>query len=217
MHTGEKEIIAGLILFGRKALQKNLIWANSGNISHRLDGERMIITGSGASLGELDESDFIVVHLDSEKSDGEVKPSMESKMHIAFYKANNEVNTVFHSQAFFTTLFSCTDLEVDNKLFPESMAYIQKIGRLPYHHPGSQELADAVEELAGECDCIILSNHGAICGAESLEKVLLKTETLEMLCRLVVISNIENIDLNYLSRDVRDDFLKHLEEIKKNR
>jgi len=215
MHSEEKELIAGLIDFGRKALKKNLIWASSGNISQRLDEKRIIISGSGASLGELDEYDFVIVQLDSTISDGEIKPSMETMMHLAFYETNKKVKVVFHSQAFFTTLISCTSLEVDINLFPESMAYIRKIGRVPYHHPGSNELADAVGQLAGECDCIILSNHGAICGAESLEKVLLETETLEMLCRLNTMANIEKIELNYLPNDVRDDFLRHLEEIKK--
>ena len=214
MDPGKKAVITDLITFGRKAADKALVWANSGNISHRLDESRIIITGSGASLGELDENDFSVVHLDSEKSDGEAKPSMESRMHTAIYNTNKNVNAVFHSQAFFTTLISCTKLEVNINLFPESMAYIKKIGRVPYQHPGSIELADAVAEKAKDCDCIILSNHGAICGAESLKKVLLKTETLEMLCRLIAISNIEKIQLNYLPQEVRNDFLKHLEDIK---
>jgi L-fuculose-phosphate aldolase len=217
MHSEEKGLIADLMEFGQKALQKNLIWANSGNVSHRLESNKIIITRSGASLGELNEDDFTVRNVNSDKPEGGGKPSMESKMHMAFYKRNNEVNAVFHSQAFFTTLISCTDLEVDNKLFPESMAYLERIGRVPNHHPGSQELADAVGQEAGECDCIILSNHGAICGAVSLEKVLLKTETLELLCRLTAMANIDNIELNYLPQDVRDDFLRHLEKIKKNK
>lgn len=214
MHSEGEDLIASLIDFGQKALQKGLIWANSGNISHRLDDRRIIITGSGASLGELDENNLSVVHLETEKLEGEAKPSMETRMHTAIYKVREDVNAVFHSQAFFTTLISCTKLEVNINLFPESMAYIGKVERVPYHHPGSVELAGAVADLTGECDCIILSNHGAICAAESLEDVLLKTETLEMLCKLIAISNIEKIELNYLPQDVRDDFLKHLEEIK---
>ena len=140
---------------------------------------------------------------------------METRMHTAIYKKREDVNSVFHSQSFFTTLISCTDLPVDSNLFPESMAYIGRIGRVPYHHPGSVELADAVAGKAGECDCIILSNHGAICAAGSLEDVLLKTETLEMLCRLIAFASLGKIQLNYLPQDVRDDFLKHLEDIKK--
>jgi L-fuculose-phosphate aldolase len=205
------------VTFGRKAWERALVWSNSGNISHRLGENKVLITSSGVSLGELGENDFAVVNLDSEKSEGEDKPSMETRMHLALYKTNENVNAVFHSQAFFTTLISCTDLDVNPHLFPESMAYIGRVGRVQYEHPGSDELADAVGQAAGECDCIILSNHGAICAADNLEKVLLKTETLEMLCRLIAISNIEKIEFNYLPEKVRDDFLRHLKEIKKSK
>ncbi len=214
MNFGREAVISDLKAFGRKVSDKALIWANSGNISHRLDSERILITGSGARLGELDEKEFAVVRLDSEELGCETKPSKETRMHTAIFKIREDVNSVFHSQAFFTTLISCTELEVNNNLFPESMAYIETIGRVPYHHPGSRELVEAVAETARNCDCIILSNHGAICSAPSLEDVLLKTETLEMLCRLIAITNIGNIELNYLPQDVKDDFLKHLEDIK---
>ena len=215
MNPGKEAIVSNLIAFGRKASDRALVWANSGNISHRLDSANMAITGSGVHLGDLKEKDVVAVNFDLETIEGVKEPSMETKMHTAIYKVRDDVNSVFHSQAFFTTLISCTDLPVDNNLFPESMAYIEKIGRVPYHHPGSVELVDAVADLAGECDCIILSNHGAICTAGSLEDVLMKTETLEMLCRLISLANIEKIQLNYLPQDVRNDFLKHLEDIKK--
>jgi L-fuculose-phosphate aldolase len=214
MNFGKEAVVSDLLAFGGKAVDKALVWANSGNISHRLDSEKILISGSGASLGDLAENDMVIVDMNSRKSEDGSHASMETKMHLSFYKTNRNVNAVFHSQAFFTTLISCTHLKVAINLFPESMAYIGKIGRVPYNHPGSKELADAVAQKVGKCDCIILSNHGAICAAESLEDVLLKTETLEMLCRLIAIANIEKIQLNYLPQNVRDDFINHLEEIK---
>ncbi|UCF07589.1 MAG: class II aldolase/adducin family protein [Thermoplasmata archaeon] len=214
MNPGKKNLMSRIIECGRRAAEKGLIWANSGNISHRLDGERIIITGSGVFLGDLKDEDFTVVSLDVDHVEGEGSPSIETQMHTAFYKTRENAEAVFHSQAFFTTLVSCTALEVANNLFPESMAYIHNVGRVPYHHPGSMELAGAVAEKARNCDCIILSNHGAICAGDGLDSVMLKTETLEMLCRLIVLGNIDNIALNYLPLDVKDDFLEHLRHLK---
>ncbi len=139
---------------------------------------------------------------------------METKMHTEIYRARDDVMAVFHSQAFYTTIISCTDIELDNKLFAESMAYINRIGRVPYHHPGSPKLAKAVSERIIDCDAIILSNHGAICVGEGTEDVLLRTETLEMLCRMIVFSRIGDIELNFLPKHVRDGFLEHLRDMK---
>jgi L-fuculose-phosphate aldolase len=213
--TFDKEVmINSMIKFGKDAEKKNLIWGPSGNISSRVDENTFIITGSGAHLGKLKEEDFVVVDTENRTIEGEVKPSIESKMHTEIYKTQKDAKVVFHSQPFFTTLISCTDLEVDIKLFPESMAYIDRIERVQYNHPGSQELANSVSEKAKEIDVIILSNHGVICRAESLENVLLKTETLELLCKLIIFSMVSDLNLNFLSQDLKNEFLKHLSELK---
>jgi L-fuculose-phosphate aldolase len=213
-HEDNSTLTEDIINIGREAENKGLIWANSGNISHRLDKSKFIITGSGSYLGKLSEKDFCIFDLDQGKWEGQAKPSIEIRMHSKIYEVRKDVNTVFHSQAFFTTLISCTNLEVDNKLFPESMAYIEKVGRVRYHHPGSIELADAVLKKIKDCDALILTNHGAICAGENLEKVLLKTEALEFLCRLIAISHVSDYELNFLPEEIRNDFLEHLKSMK---
>ena len=214
MSYDKKSLIKSLIETGFEAARKGLVWGASGNISHRLDDSTFMISGSGAYLEKLHENDFVTMNLEDEKWQGRAKPSIETKMHSEIYRIRKDINAVFHSQPFFTTLISCTSLEVDIKLFPESMVYIDKVGRVPYDHPGSLELAEYVSENIKDCDIIILSNHGAICAADCLENLILKTETLEMLCKIIAFSNVGEMELNYLPQDVKDEFLRHLREIK---
>jgi L-fuculose-phosphate aldolase len=209
-----KNLIMKIIDFGNEVEKKRLIWGSSGNISHRLDENTFLITGSGVHIGNLKNEDFVVMDLENKRVEGEIKPSIESKMHTVIYTNQNVAKAVFHSQPFFTTLISCTDLEVDTKLFPESMAYIERIERVQYSHPGSQELANSVSEKAKESDIIILSNHGVICWGQSLEDVLLKIETLELLCKLIAFARVSDLNLNFLSLDLKEEFLKHLSELK---
>lgn len=214
MNPDMEELIKSIIEFGKDAYNKKLIWGNSGNISHRIDNDKFIISGSGAHLEKLSESDFVMIHLQDDKVEGKAKPSIETIMHTEIYWARKDVKVVFHSQPVFTTYISCTNIEVDTKLFPESMAYIDKIQRVPYHHPGSQELAKDVSDKVKHCDVLILSNHGAICTDKSLEGVLLKTQSLELLCRMIVLSRISETALNYLPQNIKDEFLQHLKEMK---
>jgi L-fuculose-phosphate aldolase len=105
-------------------------------------------------------------------------------------------------------------MELNLNLFPESMVYLKKIKRIPYHHPGSESLAKAVSNAASDSDVFLLSNHGSICIGNSLDDALVKTETLEMLCKLIVISDSQEIELNYLSDDMAESFKNHLKEVK---
>ncbi|UCG70585.1 MAG: class II aldolase/adducin family protein [Thermoplasmata archaeon] len=214
MSYDEKSLISCLIESGCEAARKGLVWGASGNISHRLDDSSFMISGSGAYLEKLSENDFVIMNLEDEKWKGQAKPSIETKMHSEIYKIRKDVNAVLHSQPFFTTLISCTSLEVDVKLFPEAMVYLDKVIRVPYDHPGSSELARSVSENIKDCDIVILSNHGAICAADCLENLILKTETLEMLCKIIAFSKVGDLELNYLPQNVKDEFLKHLREIK---
>jgi L-fuculose-phosphate aldolase len=214
MSPNKEEQIEHLIDFGKKVATKNLIWANSGNISYRLTEISFIISGSGAHLAELKNDDFVVLDLEGNVLEGEKKPSIESKMHSAIYRAKPESSSVFHSQAFFTTLISCTDFEVKADLFPESMAYLKTICRVSYNHPGSKELAEDVAKVISDCDILILNNHGAICAGSSLSDILLKTETLEMLCKMIVFSRVSDLNLNFLPWELKEDFLEHLKQIK---
>lgn len=214
MEPDEEHLKNQLIECGIEAFFKGLVWGTSGNISSRLDENRFLITGANAYLDKLEHKDFVSVYIEKGNWEGEIKPSIESKMHAAIYNARKDAKAVFHSQPFFTTLISCSELEVNTALFPESMAYLGKIERIPYHHPGSDELALAVSEKVSDCTTLILSNHGAITIAGNLEELLVKTETLEILCRMLVFSKIGNLELNFLSKSIKDDFLKHLMEVK---
>ncbi len=214
MSSMKEGIIEHLLDFGKKAAAKNLIWTSSGNISYRLNESSFIISASGAHLGELKEEDFVALDLNCIVLEGKKEPSIESKMHAAVYWVRPKVACVFHSQAFFTTLISSTDLEVNPNLFPESMAYLNEIFRVNYNHPGSQRLADEVSKKIIKCEILILNNHGAICAGSSLSDVLLKTETLEMLCKMMVFSRVSEINLNFLSKNLKEEFLEHLKKIK---
>jgi L-fuculose-phosphate aldolase len=209
-----ESLILEVIEFGKSAKEKELIWASSGNISCRVSDGSFIISGSGATLEDLKKEDFVLLDLNDKVLGGEKDPSIESKMHSAVYRTKSETSCVFHSQAFFTTLLSCTDFEVDPNLFPESMAYLKDIYRISYNHPGSQELADEVSHNISHCDILILNNHGALCAGSSLSEVLLKTETMEMLCKMIVIARVSDLNLNFLPKNLKDDFLKHLKQIK---
>jgi L-fuculose-phosphate aldolase len=94
------------------------------------------------------------------------------------------------------------------------MAYIPAVVRIPYHHPGSTDLAEDVSSNLDMGEVGLLSNHGVIVAAASLEEAVLKTETMELMCRILYLARAASMKLEYLPDAVRDDFLAHLAHIR---
>lgn len=198
---------------GRMLLEKKLVWGHSGNISAKTEPNAFLITAAGADLGALNDEDLVLCQIDKDSWDGAKRPSIERGLHQGIYRACKHAAAVVHSQPFYSTLVACSKMAVRIDLFPEAMAYIGSVERVPYYHAGSYELAEATAAKAQASQVLLLENHGVVCWGSSLDTTLLRTETLEFLCRLMVVSNANGISLNYLGDAVMEDFSQHLRRI----
>ncbi|NQT72670.1 MAG: class II aldolase/adducin family protein [Chloroflexi bacterium] len=202
-----------LINCGRVLSEKGLVWGHSGNISLKIESNAFLISAGGTDIGQLNEEDLILCRIDSDEFQGTKRPSMETGLHRSIYHVCENCKAIIHSQPFYTTMIACSDIEIRTDFLPEAMAYLTSVERVSYHHAGSHELAEAAANKTANNSVLLLDNHGAICWGNSLEEALLKTETLEFLCRLLVASNTSNIKFNFLGKEVMEDFHQHLRDI----
>lgn len=210
----ERQVRQELERCGRGLLAKGLVWGRSGNISARLEPNAFLISAAGADLGALGNNDYVRCSVDPEVWQGEQRPSIETGMHRRIYAACGKAAAVIHSQPFYSTFVACSDAkDLRTDLLPETMAYLGRIERVPYRHPGSQELAEAVASKVGSSRVLLLANHGVICWGASLDEALIATETLEYLCRLVVTAQATGQTLSYLGAPVVEDFARHLRQL----
>jgi L-fuculose-phosphate aldolase len=171
-----------LISAGRRVGAKQLTWGTAGNISARVGGG-FVITASGKRIDELTPDDFLTCPLDGDLPAG---CSVESGMHRGVYLARPDVNAVLHSSAFHTTLVSCSAIELETAASTDTQYYLQRLARLPFLAPGSEELADAVAEAAAGHDVMLLANHGSVAVAADVDAAVNVTEALELMCRMLV-------------------------------
>ncbi len=202
-----------LINCGRRLVERRLVWGHSGNISIKTGPNGFLISAGGTDLGLLKEEDLVLCQIAQDVWEGAKQPSMETGLHRGIYRAREDAKAVIHSQPFYSTLVACSDIDIRTDCLPEAMAYLGTVERVAYHHAGSRELAEVTAISARSSRVLILNSHGVVCWGSSLNECLLMTEALEFLCRLLVISSTAGIGLNYLGKDVMEDFLRHLKGI----
>lgn len=198
-----------LLHIDNQLLLKNLVWGNSGNISARSDENRMAISGSGTNIGNLSEDDFVFVSIQTKEWKGNKKPSKEIPMHREIYLNRMDANVIIHASPFWSTLIACSEEAVESKLFIESMYYLENIQTVDYFHPGSVALGEAVGKAAKKANVIFLKNHGVIVFDDSVEEALMRLETLEYTCKMIVMAKASGIPLIVLSDETERDFLEN--------
>src|SRR5690606_29487109 len=114
------------------------------------------------------------------------RPSKELPLHRAVYAGRPDAAAVLHGAPFHATLVACSEIAVPDDLFVETMHYLERVARVPYHHPGSQDLAEAVGNAARSAEVLLLENHGVVVLGESLSEALQGLQVLELACRMVV-------------------------------
>lgn len=194
---------------GKYLTVKGLAWGSAGNLSAKPDREHFLITASGTYLGELADGDFIECPIQGNCVPGRSgKPSKEWPMHQAVYQERPEIGAVLHASPFYGTLAACSDLEIPSDLFVETMYELERVERVPYAHPGSGDLAEAVRNKAGKANILLLENHGVLVYDKSIKEARTALEVLELACRMVVTANQSDLSLKKLPKEIVRSFLE---------
>jgi 3-dehydro-4-phosphotetronate decarboxylase len=196
-----------LIKTGKFMMEYGLAWGNAGNISARASEDHYLITASGTFLGELEPSDLVGCSVSGHSEAYGKKPSKETPMHQAIYQKRPEINAVLHASPFYSTLVACSKIEIPSNWFVETMYYLERVERVPYYHPGSQALGDAVAEKAGKANILLLENHGVLVYDISLKEARMALQTLEMACKMLITAKSTQIEINGLAGETVKDFL----------
>ena len=95
------DIKRNIIAIGRLLWDKDLATGLNGNISVRVDEERLLLTGIKTCLGMLQEKDIFLTDLNGEVlEEGEV--STEKLMHTEVLKNFPDMKSVIHTHTTFT-------------------------------------------------------------------------------------------------------------------
>ncbi len=150
---------------------KDLITAFDGNISYKIDENRIIINKTNVFKGEIKEKDLILINL---KKEIPKEASKELKLHLNLYEINKNIKAIIHSHPIYPLLI------INQKLLKEFYLGTglkeEDISFLSYYEPGSKILAEKIKEFGKDKRVIILENHGIVVLGRNLKEALFLTE-----------------------------------------
>lgn len=162
---------------------------SSGNLSVRIDSERILSTPTGCSKNLLSPTDMVMVDLQGNQLCGSKKVTSEIGMHLAIYQMRPDVEAVVHAHPPIATGFACAGRALDAPLCAEAVMTLGPIPLAPYATTGTDELAESLRPLIPQHSGILMANHGAVTYGSGLLDAFMKMETLEHFARICLVTD----------------------------
>jgi len=205
---------------GYDVVQAGLVCGSGGNLSARIPDEDAIwVTAAGSWLDQLSRATFAAVRV----SDGApatvgavpvqphrspIEPTSELALHLALYRARPDVNAIVHLHPQTALLLDALGEHI-RIVTTDHAFYLRRVSTVPFRLPGSLELAGLAAAMAADgTDCLVLSHHGSVVMADSVEMAHKRARNLEeaaeLTYRAVQAGRLENL------RDCPDEFVNRL-------
>jgi L-fuculose-phosphate aldolase len=181
--------------------------ATAGNLSVRLDAQRILATPTGCSKSLLKTSDMVIVDMEGNRLSGFRNVTSEIGMHIAVYRTRPDVHAIVHAHPPIATAFAACRKPLDQPICSEIMMSTGLVPLAEYATTGTAEVGASLAPFLPAHDAILLANHGLLTYGETLMDAFMKTETVEHFAQVCLAARqlggaipLESSDLEKLQR-----------------
>jgi L-fuculose-phosphate aldolase len=181
-----------LIRAGRRLGERGLISAGEGNLSVRLDADRLLVTPTGLRKDELARDDLVIVWLDhpdrEPQSRSGRRATSDLAIHLAVHAARRDIGAVAHAHLPASMALTLAGEVPDPAALAETALLLPRLPVVSFGVAGSTELAariataltDPPEPLASAA---LLERHGAVAVGRHPTEAVNRLELVEVLCR----------------------------------
>ena len=175
---------------GRRIHQREYVAATDGNLSVRLDAERILTTPTLMSKGMMEPDDLVIVDMRGKKILGQRNASSEIAMHLLIYRRRPDIHAVVHAHPPVATGYAAAGLPLNQALISEVVLALGCVPLAQYGTPGTPELTDALTPLVGQYDAILMANHGVVTYGADLLAAYMRMETVEHFARISLVTQL---------------------------
>ena len=169
MYQKEKEDV---IKAGMKLDKYGLIALSGGNVSCKVDEDKILVTPSGMIYEELVADDILLIDLSGKVIEGNRKASVDTKALLYIYNNMPEVKAIIHTHQPYATALGLVEDEFKCNLTTLANATKGSVKVCPFSSAASEQMGiEAVENLDGKL-AVILKHHGVIAVGNSLKQAL---------------------------------------------
>ncbi len=197
--------------FGRRLYEQGMIAGTDGNLSVRLDDDRIMVTPAGLPKGRLAAEDMVIVDINGKHLQGNLRASAELAMHLLVYRRRNDVKACIHAHPPHATAFAVAGIQLEEDVLPEVVVSVGRIPLTDYAGPGTDEVPRSIEPHVDTCNAFLLRNHGLLTIGGSLEEAYNRHEVVEHYARIVLLAR----HLGNIEAIPSEDF-KRLERMRQN-
>ena len=177
----KKDIIA----IGRLLWDKELVTGLNGNISTRVEDDKILLTATQTCLGLLQENEILILNLSGEVLEpGQV--STEKLLHTSIYQNFPYVKAVIHTHLTYANAFFLENDHFSPRIF-EAKFYLGEINAIPQTTPSVTDSQPVIETLKKN-NIAVLKNHGVVAIGENLFDCFLLIQGLEDAVKVETIS-----------------------------
>jgi L-fuculose-phosphate aldolase len=179
-----------IVRYGRMLHAHGFVAAMDGNLSVRLDRQRILVTPTCVSKGAMRAGDLVIVGPDGKRIAGRRNVTSEIAMHLLIYEMRPDVHAIVHAHPPTATGFAAAGLALTEPLVCEVVVGLGSIPLARYGTPGTDELAKTLEPYVPHHDAILMSNHGVVTYGDTLERAYMKMETVEHFAQIALVTHL---------------------------
>ena len=172
----------------RRMYEREYIVAGEGNVSVRLDDDRLLVTPAGLNKGFLSPEALVITDRSGQRLAGEREPSTEIRIHLRAYARRPDARAVVHGHPPMATAFAASGEALLDPVLPEIIQTLGGIPLVPYGTPGTEELPDQLDPWLADYDAFLLENHGAMTLDATVTGAFDKLEVVEKYAKITFLA-----------------------------
>jgi L-fuculose-phosphate aldolase len=176
-----------IVEIGKLLYDRNYVVAFDGNVSIRLDENRVLATPTMTSKGRMTEDCLAVTDMDG-KALSDKKASSELAMHLLIYKMRPDIHAVCHAHPPHGTAFAVAGLAIDKPILSEVILTLGCVPLTDYGTPSTDELTEAMKPYVEHHNALLMANHGAVAYGRHLWEAYDRLETLEHTAKIAILA-----------------------------
>ena len=171
----------------KEMLAKGLVAGTAGNISARRPDGTIVITPASLGYEQMTLEDLVVIGPAGETVSCRPgrSPSSEKMLHVACYRAFDDIASVLHSHPVYATMFAVTGRGIPACIDEFSIYAGGDVRCASYAPSGSSDIGPVAVEALQDRGAALLANHGMVAVGTTPAQALHVTAVVERSARII--------------------------------